>query len=217
MRKLTPFLLICSIVLSLVACQKEQSIDTLGSTPGSGGSTGGGGNTSGKTEVGTWKFLSMRGITSSIVEFNDGVDNIKSVTLSDYTTINNTGTLKFDGSTMTSNGIGYSVDFIAKGYFYTNGTLDDSLEVPFSFTAPPTSATASYKKIGSDSIYVQSGMFTTGSGGTSQSSAGGYKLKFDGDKMTMTGVVSQSKLDLSSGVSQRTTNRAEQILSFQKQ
>ena len=213
MRKLTPFLLISSIIFTLVACQKEVSVDTLGIT----GGIGGGGSTNGKTEVGTWKFLFMRGITSSTIEFNDGVDNIKSVTLSDYTTINNAGTIKFDGSTMTGTGIGYSVDFIAKGYFYTNGTLDDSLEVPFAYTAPPTSSSASYKKIGSDSIYVQSGMFTTGSGGTTQSSAGGYKLKFDGDQMIMTGVVNQTKLEFSSGVAQRTTNHAEQIITLQKQ
>lgn len=211
MRKLTPFLLIGSIVFTLVACQKEVSVDTVGSTPGSGG------NTSGKTEVGTWKLLFMRGITSQSIEYSDGIDNIKTVTISDYTTINNGGTVKFDGSTMTGDGITYEVDALAKVYIYTNGTLD-SLELPFAATIPPTNSTATYKKIGSDSIYVQSGVFTSvGTGGTTQASAGGYKLAFDDDKMTMTAKADQSKIDLSTGISQKTTTHVEQILTLQKQ
>ena len=142
----------------------------------------------------------------------------KSVTISDYTTDNNTGTIKFDGSTMTATNIGYSVDFIATGYFYTNGVLDDSLDVPFTGTIPPTSSTATYKKVGADSIYVQSGVITSvSSGGNTQSSGGGYKLKFDGDKMIMTGVVDQSKVELNMGLTQRTITHAVQIVTLQKQ
>jgi hypothetical protein len=107
---------------------------------------------------------------------------------------------------------------MAKTYIYTNGALEDSLELPFGTTIPPTSSTASYKKIGSDSIYVESGAFTNvGTGGTTQASSGGYKLAWDGDKMTMTAAVVISKIDVSSGVSQKITQRATQIITLQKQ
>jgi hypothetical protein len=211
MRKLTPFVFLGCVLLILASCSKEKSVDTLG---------GGGGTTAGSTgsEKGTWKLINMRGITSSTVEITDGVDVEKSVTISDYITDNNGGTLKFDGSTMTGTGIGYSADFIATAYLYTNGTLEDSLDFPFTGTFPPSNSTATYKKVGADSIYVESGVFTSvGSGGNTQSSGGGYKLKFDGDKMTMTGAVDQSKIELNMGVTQRTVNHAVQILTLQKQ
>jgi hypothetical protein len=205
MRKIIPYLFLGCILFAMVSCQKEKSIDSLDGSDGF-------------AEVGSWKLLSMRGITSHTVEYNDGVDDVKTVTTSDYTTINNAGTIKFDGKTMTGTGLTYSVDAIAKTYFYTNGLLDDSLELPFAATIPPTNSTASYKKIGSDSIYVQSGAFTNvGSGGTTQASSGGYKLAFDGDKMTMTAVANQSRIDLSTGISQKVTIYAMQILTLQRQ
>lgn len=217
MKNLTPFL-IGSILLTLVACQKEQSVDTLNGAPGTGGSTGGGNSTAGKSEIGTWKVLSMRGITSSTVEYSLSGDAIKSVTLSDYTTDNNGGTVKFDGSTITGTGVTYSADFVADNHSYLNGAPFDSAQVPYSFVIPPTNSTASYKKIKSDSIYVQAGAFAIGgSSGTTPSNAGGYKLAWSGDQMTLTAAVDQSQIQLVQGVSARITAHAVQILTLQKQ
>lgn len=213
MRKIAPYLLIGCVLLVLVSCSKEKSVDTPENTPGTGT-----GSAVGKTEKGSWNFISMRGITSETIEFDQFGDATKIVTTSDYTTINNAGTIKFDGSTMTGIGLTYSVDAMAKTYIYTNGTVEDSLELPFAATIPPINSTASYKKIGSDSIFVQSGAFkNVGTGGTTQASSGGYKLAWDGDKMTMTGSVSISKIDFSTGISQKITQRATQIITLQKQ
>jgi len=160
----------------------------------------------------------MRGIINQTIEFNDGFDDVKTVSVSDYTTINNAGTIKFDGATMTGNGLGYSIDDVATIYLYTNGSLDDSLDFPVTATIPPTNTAATYKKIGTDSIYVQSGVFTSiGSGGATQSSAGGYKLTFDGDKMTMTAVADDSQIEFNMGMSQRVTSHSVQIVTLQKQ
>jgi len=216
MRNITPFL-IGSILLTLVACQKEQSVDTLNGAPGAGGSTGGTSSGNG-SEKGTWKFLSMRGITSSTAEYNLSGDNIKTVTLSDYTTVNNDGTVKFDGATMTGTGLAYSVHDTYTGYFYTNGSLDDTLDIPFDFSVPPTNSTASYKKIKSDSIYVQSGGFTiVGTTGTTAAAEGGYKLAWEGDKMTMTYVFDDSKIQFNQGISMKMTQHMVQIMTLQKQ
>lgn len=210
MKNKTPFLLLGSIVLLfLVSCGKEKSIDTSDGTNNA-GSTG--------SEKGTWKLLNMHGITTSIVEITDGVDDVKSVTTSDYITDNNSGTLKFDGSTMTGTNIGYSMDAIAHALFYTNGVLDDSLDAPISAVIPPTNTSATYKKVAADSIYVNSGVFTTvGTNGTTQSAGGGYKLAFSGDTMTMRATADQSKVELNSGLTQRTTYHAIQILTLLKQ
>jgi len=217
MKNVTPFL-IGSILLTLVACQKEQSVDTLNGAPGTGGSTGGGSTNGSNTEKGTWKVISMHGITSSTAEYTLSGENIKSVTLSDFTTIDNGGTVKFDGSTMTGTGVTYSVDDSYTGYFYTNNVLDDTLEMPLQYTIPPTNSTASYKKIKSDSIYVQSGAFTiVGSSGATPSSAGGYKLAWNGDQMTMTAVFDDSQIQFTQGVSVKMSQHAVQILTLQKQ
>ena len=217
MKNFTPFL-IGSILLTLVACQKEQSVDTLNGAPGTGGSTGGGSTNGSNSEKGTWKVISMHGITSSTAEYTLSGENIKSVTLSDFTTIDNGGTVKFDGSTMTGTGVTYSVDDSYTGYFYTNNVLDDTLEMPLQYTIPPTNSTASYKKIKSDSIYVQSGAFTiVGSSGATPSSAGGYKLAWNGDQMTMTAVFDDSQIQFTQGVSVKMSQHAVQILTLQKQ
>jgi hypothetical protein len=213
MRKITPYVIIGCVLLVLVSCSKEKSVDTSVNAPGTGT-----GSAVGKTEKGAWNFISMRGLTSETVEFNEFGDATKIVTTSDYTTINNAGTIKFDGSTMSGIGLTYSVDAMAKTYIYTNGTLEDSLELPFAATIPPINSTASYKKIGSDSIYVQSGAFTNiSTGGTTQASSGGYKLAWDGDKMTMTASVAINKIDVSTGISQKISQRATQIITLQKQ
>jgi hypothetical protein len=212
MRKIAPYLFIGCVLLVLVSCSKEKSIDTSENAPGTGS-----GSAVGKTEKGNWDFISMRGITSETIEYNEFGDATKIITTSDYTSTDNAGTVGFDGSTMTGTGLTYRIDAIAKTNIYINGTLDNTFDFPFGATVPPISSTATYKKISSDSIYVQSGAFTNvGTGGTSQASSGGYKLAWDGDKMTMTGVINVSKIDISTGVSQKITQRLTQIITLQK-
>jgi hypothetical protein len=225
--KCNPFILICSLVLTLASCGKEKSVDTLGVTPGgtngngngtgNGGGGGNGGGSSNGSEIGTWKFINMNAKTTAIIEVSGmGMSN-KTVTVSDYTTENNAGTCKFDGTNMVSTGLEYTVDGIAKAYLYINGTLDDEIELPFNEVVPPTSSTATYKKIGTDSIYVTGGTFQTPNGGTQQGSSGGYKLKWDGDKMTLTGNYSQNSTQLSQGVTQKTYQSAITVITLQKQ
>jgi|RhiMetdeSRZDD1v2_1073273.scaffolds.fasta_scaffold42502_3 hypothetical protein len=212
MRKRNPFLALAAILITLASCQKEKSVDTLGSN-----GSNNGGSTSGNTEVGTWKFISMHATTSSTVVASDGADTEKAVTLSDYTTEQNDGIVKFDGSKMTATGLTYSVNTIAKAYFYLNGTLEDSIEAPFAFTLPPYSSTATYKKVGTDSLYFDSGTGSFG-GASTQSVAAGYKLKFDGDKMTMTTKADEVKTELNPlGFMQTTTNHVVAVTTLQKQ
>ena len=129
MRKLPPFLLLGIILLAMASCQKEKSDEPLNGT-GDAVSTG--------SEKGTWKFISTFASTSESVVYNDGIKDVKTVTIWEYTTENNAGTIKFDASKITSTGLTYSVDGIAEAYLYLNGSLADSLEFPFAATIPPT-------------------------------------------------------------------------------
>ncbi|WP_207512586.1 hypothetical protein [Longitalea luteola] len=212
MRKLTPFLLFGCILLTIVSCQKEKSIDTLNHTPG----IPGGGNTGG-SEIGTWKFINMNVKTMVLIEMSSMGQAERAITVSDYTTDNNAGTCTFDGSTMTNTGMAYDVDAMSTTYLYLNGTLEDSVDLPFTFTLPPTNSNATYKKIGSDSIFIQSGGLTTPGGGTIQGSSGGYKLNFIGNRMTLTGHHSESKTAIVMGVMQKRIDNATTVITLEKQ
>ena len=191
MRNFTQLIAFCSILLAFTSCSKEKSIDTLGVTPGgssgNGNGSGSGGGTSNGSEIGNWKFISMHAITSETIEFTMGSDAIKLVTTSDYTTDNNSGNVKFDGTTMFSNDLAFSVNSTVKTAMYTNGILLSSQNAPFSATMPATTTTTNYKKIGSDSLYFAAGVMSgLDPNGSVVTEPGGYKLKWDGDKMYMT-------------------------------
>src|SRR5687767_12679526 len=146
MRRTKAALFAAAITL-LVACQKERSFDTAQA-----GTSGGGGSNS---IIGTWKFIQMEAKTNSTVTASDpSMGAVKTVTTSEYTTIKNAGSLKIDDTKMSSIDVSYSIDAIAKGYFYENNTLIDEVELPMQFVLPPTNYTASYKKIGNDSIRI---------------------------------------------------------------
>jgi hypothetical protein len=214
MRKITPFLLFGCILLALVSCQKEQSIDTLGQTPGApdGGSADG-------NEIGTWKFLFMNAVTSATITYTDGVDKVMTVTTSDYSSTDNAGTITFDGKNMTTAGITYSVDGTATTKFYTNNVLEDTLEFPFGGVMPATNSTIPYKKIGTDSLYFSSGILTgmDPNSGVTQTVPAGYKLKFDGDKMIITMKYSATQQEVVQGITQKMTSSAVTTTTLQKQ
>lgn len=215
MQKFTPIWFLSCALIILASCGKEKSIDTIGH-PNSGTDP----SSVGKSEVGTWTFVEMHAITYSSVEMNDGFNNLKTATISDYTTQNNTGTIKFDGSTMTSTGLSYSLNTTAKTYMYTDNVLEDSMEIPFAYSLPAgTASSGTYKKIGSDSLYVQSGVFTgiDPNGGTTQGLPSGYKLKWDGDKMYMSLNYESSKFQIVQGISQKIVMRATTVTTLKKQ
>ena len=213
MRRRNPFLALAATLIILASCQKEKSVDTLGSNGSSNG-----GSTGGNTEAGTWKFISTHITGTQTAELNDGFDNLKDVTLSDYITENNAGTLKFDGSKLTTTNITYSVNTISKVYMYTNGVLDDSMDFPWTFTLPSYSSSGTYKKIGSDSLYIEGGMAGTGStSGTIQPTSSGVKLKFDGDKMTMSQTIDDVNYQFVQGVQAKVTTHATSVITLQKQ
>jgi len=109
------FLVFLSAIL-LISCQKELTMDSSLGLAGTGTTAGLKGN---------WKFIGMFSKTESIVELNDGVDVLKTVSLSEFNSLQNTGTVKIDGSKMTSTGFGYQVDTLATGLIYENNILID--------------------------------------------------------------------------------------------
>jgi hypothetical protein len=229
MRNFTQLIAFCSLLLALASCGKEKSVDTLSTTPGgssgngngngNGSGSGSGGGTSNGSEVGNWKFITMHAITSETIEFSMGSDAIKLVTTSDYTTDNNSGNVKFDGTTMFTNDVAFSVNSTAKTAMYTNGVLLTSQNAPFAATMPATTSTTNYKKIATDSLYFAAGVMSgLDPNGSVTTKPGGYKLKWDGDKMYMTMNYAEiTNEDDGMGNMQKITTKVTTVTTVQKQ
>ena len=221
MRKYHLFLQIITVVVLLISCRKETSNEG-GTSPGGGtptDTTGTGGDTSntGNTEVGNWKFISIHATVLQTTEYTQDSNAVKAVTSSDYTTENNSGTISFTGSTMTSNAVAFSINTNAKTYIYVNGTLADSLNFPLTSSIPPQSTSADYTKPGADSLYFQTGgLIDIGSGGALPSIPTGYKLQFNGSTMTMTTVYDDVSNETNQGIPEKVTTHAILVATLQK-
>jgi major membrane immunogen (membrane-anchored lipoprotein) len=154
-------------------------------------------NTTSTTAIqGTYKLKYLTAKTNSTVTGSDGE---KTVTTSDYTTINNQGTLVFDQSNLTYTGLTYSIDTQAKYYLYQDNELLDSSSYPFNVTLPSTSAVATYQLVGADSIYFPQGS-VSGGAGSGQTLASGGRYSFNGNLLTITQHVSKDTTFEDSGV-----------------
>jgi hypothetical protein len=182
MQRFKLLLLISTLFITFTACNKEESLEIPNNAPGNNNGGNNGGNSEG-SELGTWNFVSLQASTKETVEAAPE----KLITVSEYTTINNKGTVKFENSKMIVNNVSYSVNSTATGYYYIDGVLEDSITAPFAGTIPAVNSTADYKKIGTDSIYVTaSPLSVPESGGNAGGTDTGYKLSWDGKRMFMT-------------------------------
>lgn len=192
-------------ILALSSCQKEISGDILGENTPNG-------------LIGTWKFINLHGITNSTQEIFDVSSDVKTVTITDYITINNQGTYTFGDTSITGTGIAYDVSTTARGYVYENGNLDDSTDFPFAFSVPPTSSNGSYRRISSDSLYFPGGSSIQISGASGMlSPPGGCTYTLAGDTLTLVTPVYQSFTDNSMGLPVTVTDNATAIITLARQ
>src|ERR1700712_967120 len=101
--KQTLYLGFFAIIIMLASCKKEDKKDD-----GTGGIQG------------TYKLKNLSASTNSTVVADDGE---KTITLSDYTTTNNQGTLVFDQTNLTYTGLSYSVATDARYFLYLDNEL----------------------------------------------------------------------------------------------
>jgi hypothetical protein len=165
-----------AVVLSLMtfaACKKSNT---------------GGGGTPPSELAGNWNFVSLGVSVTNTVQETVGSVTEKSVTVSNYTTTNNTGLITFSADSMFGKGIGYSVNVNAMGYEYQNGVLLDSVSEPFTFTYPPTNSSAAYKLVGTDSLVYPAGGLVTLPGSAAAQPTGpvGGHLAITGNKLVLT-------------------------------
>ena len=164
---------------------------------------------------GNWNFTSTSATTSSTVVVDDGGGVIeKTVTTSDFTSTDNKGTVAIGGGVMTAKGLSYSVDANASYIYYVNDVEQNSGTEPLSYTIPATNSVASFKLIGTDSIYFPAGGFSSASG-TNGASGGRYTLS--GNTLTMIMKIDTSFTDNSLGVPAQKHDVATQTTVFTRQ
>jgi hypothetical protein len=172
MKKMLLFVLPVSIMILFVACQKELHDPTVTGAGGTGG-------TGGADITGTWNFVSNYASTQSTVQFSYLGSSFKTVTVSDYTSTNNTGIIVITSNSMAGTGLSYNVSDTAIAFSYIDNVLIDTIQQRFSLSVPLYSSVYPYKRITQDSIYF------TGPG-IDPSAAGGTRIALSGNILKMT-------------------------------
>ena len=180
MKRLISALSLVATVAIFTSCQKENSNPTPVNIDG------------------TWTFVSMEADTKATNEFNDGTGNQKTVTTSNYITEKNTGIITIDASSMSTSNFSYSVNTTSRSDYYLNGALQNTFNMPFNFDCPVSNSISSYKTIGADSIYFESGSIFM-NGASQQTVPCGAKLSREGNLLYMNITSSQISTQVVSG------------------
>lgn len=169
MKQITVTLATLIFLTALVSCSKDKNNATAGADI-----------------TGTYKFISLQAKTNSTVESVSGSYITKTVTTSDYTSLNNAGTFKIDAGKFVMSNFSYSINSTAISTVYENGSVFDKFTFPLQVAIPATNGTSAYKRISADSLYFDSGsMFIGGSASTPE--PGGAKIKYENGKLTLYG------------------------------
>lgn len=136
---------------------------------------------------GNWKFIRMEVYSQSTISTTEEGNLQKSVTTSNYTTKENTGTVSIDSAKFNFTEISYTIDTVVQAEFYTNNVLVFATEVPFGLVQPSYNASINYNIAGRDSVYFQNGFIKTpdASGITLPSVASGSKIAWSGDTLVL--------------------------------
>lgn len=176
-------LLLLSLAIVFTACQKEVDYAT-GNNTGNTGGTGGTGNTN--NIEGEYDFVGTVAHTESLVTVSIPGQELKTLTVSDYATQNNTGTMKVTADQIIYTNLGFTIDTMMNVKTYVDNVLFDDSDVPFSGTQPASSSTSPYVRNSADSITV-TGTVGVASGPSNPAPTGpvGVKLSWSGDTLVL--------------------------------
>jgi len=179
MRTTTKLLL--SLAILFTACQKEVTANASGNTGGTGNN-----NNSTSNIEGDYDFVGMAAHTESAITVSASGSEVKAVTVSDYVTKDNTGTMKITSDQLISTNLGYSIDTIVNVKTYLDNVLFDDEDVPYAGSTPPTSETTPYVRNSADSITATGFMgIPSDPSGAIPTGPAGLKLGWSGDTLLL--------------------------------
>ncbi|HXD77744.1 MAG TPA: hypothetical protein VN616_08040 [Puia sp.] len=198
MRKKLPLLPVL-FLLAAVSCKKSNT-------------------STGTTLSGTWDFVGLVAHTTAAVDQVYGSDDYKDVTVSDYTTTNNGGTITFNGGVAKTSDFTCEANFIAVDSSYLDGQLVGVVSEPFDVNFPATSGSSKYQQIGSDSLYFPSGgVFTMGASANTQTNAVGSRFTIHNDTLTLIVNFHQVSTQNIGGVPATQTNDVAEKVYYKKE
>jgi hypothetical protein len=161
------------------SCQKEVDLQNQNNQ-------GGGGNTN-KTIIGTWNFVGIQAHTRTTVTVTDGGDQLKSVTVSDYITKNNKGTITFTSNQFSYAGLSYDIDTVLNVKSYENNVLVDDSDLPFVMSYPVSTASTAYVRNNADSLTFPDQVLGVGSSfqGGGPTGPMGARIAWSGDTLLL--------------------------------
>ena len=164
------------VVLIIGACKKSNSGSSSSTNPLTGG---------------TWNFVDLSS-NANLTARESGLISGKIVDITDFTTIDNSGTITFTADSMSGSGIGYTIDTTYTTYTYV-GSTSDTVTTPYTTTIAPTSSSTSYQLIGSDSIYFGSGTpFSVSLYAGDTIKIEGAHFSISGNTLTLTSTIDQA-------------------------
>jgi len=135
-----------------------------------------------KSITGNWNFVSEQVQSQNTTQYNSGGVVYKTITVTNYTTTNDSGVINITSNMINAEGLTYLISGTAFSSSYQNGQFMDSASAPIYYYVPPTNSSSSYTQAGTDSIYFPSGGFANPSG--YQSSGGsGATIYISGDTL----------------------------------
>lgn len=191
-------LLLIAAVTLLFSCKKDDNSPT--STPISG----------------NYAFVNIAANTNAIITFTQGGDAYKNISISDYTSHNNKGTVTIDGSHMNSSNLSYDVDTTVSSTTYVNGVSQGTYRLGLNFSAPASNSTSGYKLLGTDSIAFFGNVVTMPGSGPSVGQASGGRYKWSGDTLIITSKVNASYDGPYQGVPAHTDESIIAVMRFLK-
>jgi hypothetical protein len=139
----------------------------------------------------TWNFVDLTS-DANLTATESGLISGKIVDITDFTTIDNSGTITFTADSMSGSGIGYTIDTTYTTYTYSDQRAILSRLLTRQLLPPPLPAT-SYQLIGTDSIYFGSGTpFSVSLYAGDTIKIEGAHFTISGNTLTLTSTIDQA-------------------------
>lgn len=188
----------------LTSCQKEAGFQDQNTT-------------SKKSIIGDYDFVAMWASTITTQTVVDGSDTYKSIMAAAYNTKDNKGSIKITADQFISTNVSYSIDTVIHVKDYENGVLVFDEDLPWIFDIPASSATTTYKLVGTDSLSATSLVPNPGGGtGGATTGADGVKFSWSGDTLVVKSRFQMVQTDNQAGIRSNLVNDGNVICKYKK-
>lgn len=206
MRNTKTLLIIFTLGLFLTSCQKDSDPPQE--------------NTNDKL-FGTWNFIGMTASVKSSIIAGTVVDQEKMITSYPIIAQNPQGTVTIDSKNIKTSGLSYSFKTTVKTQFYVGGVLDFSDDSPFEGDMPASSASTTYKTVGTDSIHLESGLVAFdpaagGGGAPNQTIPQDFKISWENDVLVLTSPIKFNTVQMINGYNAQVIVDASQVIRLKK-